>query len=202
MAHCFHCDDLFTQGHKQVCKHLFVIEVLGNEEGDTWLEESAEPMISLDALTGIQPRSTRMMQLPVMVHGVRLTDLLDSGSTHNFIDIDTAARAGIKLLGHAGLCVAVVNAIVSRASAVVWVCVYRSRMSPSRSTVTGSPWARSISKNLVSRTNDLRNGSDSLINLVLYQTDPKFILSLRFAKTYSKLPEILYLSEAICYFYL
>jgi hypothetical protein len=35
-----------------------------------------------------------------MVHGVRLTALLDSGSTHN---------AGIKLLGRAGLHIAVAN---------------------------------------------------------------------------------------------
>jgi hypothetical protein len=108
-CHFFHCDDLFTHGHKQVCKQLFVIEVLGNEESDAWSGESAEPMISLHALTGIQPRCTRTMQLPVMVHGVKLTALLDSGSTHNFVDTDAAARAGIKLQGRAGLRVAVVN---------------------------------------------------------------------------------------------
>jgi hypothetical protein len=108
-GHCFHCHDLFTHGHKQVCKQLFVIEVLGNEESDAWPGESAEPAISLHALTGIQPRCTRTMQLPVMVHEVKLTTLLDSGSTHNFIDTDDAARAGIKLQGRAGLRVAVVN---------------------------------------------------------------------------------------------
>jgi hypothetical protein len=108
-GHCFHCDDLFTHGHKQVCKQLFVIEVLGNEESDAWPGESAEPTISLHALTGIQPRCTRTMQLLVMLHGVKLTALLDSRSTHNFVDTDAAARAGIKLQGRAGLHVAVVN---------------------------------------------------------------------------------------------
>jgi hypothetical protein len=49
------------------------------------------------------------MQLLVMLHGVKLTALLDSRSTHNFIDTDAAARAGIKLQGRAGLHVAVAN---------------------------------------------------------------------------------------------
>jgi hypothetical protein len=29
---CFHCDEFFTQGHKQVCKQLFCIQVLDNDE--------------------------------------------------------------------------------------------------------------------------------------------------------------------------
>jgi hypothetical protein len=39
------------------------------------------------------------MQLPVIINGARLFALLDSGSTHNFGDIDVAARARIMLQG-------------------------------------------------------------------------------------------------------
>jgi hypothetical protein len=29
---CFHCHDMFTNGHKKVCKQLFIIEVIGDED--------------------------------------------------------------------------------------------------------------------------------------------------------------------------
>jgi hypothetical protein len=88
---CFHCDEFFTNGHKQVCKQLFCIQVL--DEGEA--VESQDPTISIHALIGVQPCAAKMMQLFMDVHGVRLTVLLDSGSTHNFVDLEATARAGI-----------------------------------------------------------------------------------------------------------
>jgi hypothetical protein len=38
---CFHCDDLFTQGHKQICKHLFCTVVLGDKEEDRHPDDHA-----------------------------------------------------------------------------------------------------------------------------------------------------------------
>jgi hypothetical protein len=46
---------MFTNGHKQLCKHLFVIEVL-LDDGELTLED---PTISLHALTGIQSSLAR-----------------------------------------------------------------------------------------------------------------------------------------------
>jgi hypothetical protein len=43
-----------------MCKQLFVIEVMSEEEGDT-PAATEEPTISLHALTGIQPKSRKMM---------------------------------------------------------------------------------------------------------------------------------------------
>jgi hypothetical protein len=72
-------------------------------------DEAGDPTISLHALTGIQPNSGKTMQLHILVNGVVLTSLLDPGSTHNFMDTDVAARAGIQLRGALGLRVAVAN---------------------------------------------------------------------------------------------
>jgi predicted CoA-binding protein len=47
---------------------------------------AAQPMVSLYAIAGIQTENA--MHLPVSIHGHRLVALLDSGSTHNFIDDD------------------------------------------------------------------------------------------------------------------
>jgi hypothetical protein len=49
------------------------------------------------------------MQLVVDVRGVHLTTLLDSRSTHNFVDLEAATRAGITWTRQAGLHVAVAN---------------------------------------------------------------------------------------------
>jgi hypothetical protein len=53
---CFHCEELFTPGHKQHYKQLFVMEVI-QEDDDSEEQElySDEPTISIAALTGIQP---------------------------------------------------------------------------------------------------------------------------------------------------
>jgi hypothetical protein len=83
--------------------------VLGDEEEDQHPDDHAEPTISLHALTGIQSRSGRTMQLQVDINRVRLTALVDSGSTHNFIDTDVASRVGIALYARPGLRVAVAN---------------------------------------------------------------------------------------------
>jgi hypothetical protein len=61
-----------------------MIEVIIDDELEPATE--AEDPISLHALTGIHPRSGKTIQLLVVVKGVQLHALLDSGSTHNFID--------------------------------------------------------------------------------------------------------------------
>jgi hypothetical protein len=49
------------------------------------------------------------MQVLVVINGVHLTALLDADYTHNFVNTDAAARAGITLSGLSGLCLAVAN---------------------------------------------------------------------------------------------
>lgn len=43
------------------------------------------------------------MQLPVMINGVQLMALVNSGSTHNFIAAELVDRVGLKMAPHAGL---------------------------------------------------------------------------------------------------
>jgi hypothetical protein len=78
---------------------LFVIEVLCDDYEQTPDESLTDPTNSLHALTGIQPRAMRTTQLTVQVGATTLAALLNSGSTHNFIDVDAARRAGVHLHG-------------------------------------------------------------------------------------------------------
>jgi hypothetical protein len=93
---CFHCDEFFTNGHKLLYKHFFVIEMLSEGEEEDGAPGEGEPMILIHALTGIQPRHGRTMQLHVIVNRASLLTLLNSGSTHNFID--TKATAWVDLV--------------------------------------------------------------------------------------------------------
>jgi hypothetical protein len=100
---CFKCDEHFVPSHRDVCKRLFLIELLDDDD----MEES--PTISLHAITRIQPRSGRTMQVLVIVNGAHLSALLDSGSTHNFVDSTADTCTGIQLTAQHGLHVAVAN---------------------------------------------------------------------------------------------
>jgi hypothetical protein len=102
---CFHCDEHFTHGHKQ----LFCIEVMEEEEGAECAGDPIDPTISIHALSGIQPRSDKMMHVYVDVNNTRLHALIDSGSTHNFVDLEAAVCAGVVLHDHLGLRIVVAN---------------------------------------------------------------------------------------------
>jgi hypothetical protein len=104
---CFHCNDQYVHSHKEQCKQLFTIEVITDE----LLVQPSEvdPAISLHTLIGIQPRSGHMMQVSVIINGCSLVVLLDSGSTHNFVDSATAERVGLRLQHHSSLHVTVAN---------------------------------------------------------------------------------------------
>jgi hypothetical protein len=79
------------------CKQLFTIKAI--EESDKLVPPltTANPTISLHVLTGIQPRTTRTMQVTVHINGTQLTALLDSNSMHNFEDTGAVERAGLHL---------------------------------------------------------------------------------------------------------
>jgi len=104
---CYYCDQLFDQGHKceTKAKQLFLVEVMGEEDDDMSIEDFTKKVefdeaeiilqISMNAMNG----STGFHTMRVNGHvGKRtLHILVDSGSTHNFLDETFAKRLGCRL---------------------------------------------------------------------------------------------------------
>jgi hypothetical protein len=95
---CFNCDERFVPGHR--CKKLFVIEGIYTDEGDEEepqileeIGEDEEPIISLHALTGSPNPQTMRVRGSLGKLGV--TVLMDSGSTHSFINPEVAHRLNL-----------------------------------------------------------------------------------------------------------
>jgi hypothetical protein len=86
---------------------LFCIEVI--EDDDTLADDTDTLVISIHALTDIRPHAGCTMQLYVVINDAWITALVDSGFTHNFVDLDTAERIGLKFGGRTGLRVTVAN---------------------------------------------------------------------------------------------
>jgi hypothetical protein len=69
-------------------------------------DEAADPVISLHAVAGIPTED--MMQVHIDIRGHSLLALLDSGSTHNFINMGVMRWIGLEPMG-AAIQVAVAN---------------------------------------------------------------------------------------------
>jgi hypothetical protein len=106
---CMFCDEMFTPGHQFKHKRstLMVLNVDDDGSGDDEKpsDESVvtdnvsptlvNPQLSLQALTGIAAYHT--MRVTGLHEKKLLHILLDSGSTHNFLDLDVAKTLGCKL---------------------------------------------------------------------------------------------------------
>ena len=93
---CFNCDEVFSRGHQ--CKRLFwldgVEESVQEEVADQDLEEELPPEISLYAITGSNSNGKTMrIQGILMKHN--LLFLIDSGSTHSFLDSRWVTKLGL-----------------------------------------------------------------------------------------------------------
>lgn len=105
---CFHCDQPYSSTHREKCTgRMFALEILPNIEVDemtgtgegsvvTELEVNMCPYISLNALSGITAYQT--MRVKGMVGNQFIHILIDSGSTHNFLDLNTAKKLGCQLV--------------------------------------------------------------------------------------------------------
>ena len=99
---CFYCDEKYILGHK--CKaQMYKIELNSHEEEGQMAEEEEEleveepsgfseetPHISLSALVGLNTYQTMGVMEKVKKNSLYI--LIDSGSTHNFLDVTTAKR--------------------------------------------------------------------------------------------------------------
>uniref|UniRef100_A0ACD5W8S7 Uncharacterized protein n=1 Tax=Avena sativa TaxID=4498 RepID=A0ACD5W8S7_AVESA len=113
---CFNCDDQFVPGHR--CAHLFSVEVNASADYDEVDEtmhrptdlSDEEPRVSLQVMTGLWSiGASNTMQLDVRIGMDTFTALLDTGSTHNFIDSDALVRAKLTHVARPGLRVMVAN---------------------------------------------------------------------------------------------
>ncbi|PHT86534.1 hypothetical protein T459_08640 [Capsicum annuum] len=108
---CFWCDENFVAGHNcRKRKKLFIFEVdkeIDGNELEECLEEpmclkedeledpSVNPQISVHAMDGTV--DYRTMRVKVALRGKMVYVLINSGATHNFIDVGTAKRLGCQL---------------------------------------------------------------------------------------------------------
>lgn len=105
---CFNCDEKFERGHNRVCKRVFLLELSEEDEAEDFAATEAEdPRISLLAMAGVRTCDT--MQVCIRMGDTELLALLDSGSTHNFISEDAAARTALCLQPHGSMRVTVAN---------------------------------------------------------------------------------------------
>nr|KYP65271.1 hypothetical protein KK1_011503 [Cajanus cajan] len=85
---CYFCDEPFTPEHGLSHKKLMLLE---NSMGPN----STDPQISVHALTRIANFQT--MRVTGYHKKKHLHVLIDSGSTHNFLDIEVAKRLGCRI---------------------------------------------------------------------------------------------------------
>jgi hypothetical protein len=100
------------RAHKLYYKQLFTIEVMAEEDNIEVTSADGELTISIHTPVDIQPRSGQMVQLLVNINSTHLVTLLNSGPTHNFVDMEAVADATIKLGGCARLRVVVAVRII------------------------------------------------------------------------------------------
>ncbi|CAL4917571.1 unnamed protein product [Urochloa decumbens] len=101
---CYFCLEKFTPEHK-CAAWGGVFCLTADDDGDDLSDE--ELRISLNALTGITTGDT--IRLRVLIHGVELVALVDSGSTHTFIRGSVADRIGLTVMPRPGRKVSVAD---------------------------------------------------------------------------------------------
>ena len=124
---CYHCDSKWNPDHK--CPNLKLYTVDGTKEfmeiasyeeeneGQPVVDEVIEvetceerPNISLHAITGsVTSRSVRTMRVKGSLHNQDIVVLIDSGSTHNFVDPAIVKSAHLPIDPRHKLSVAVAN---------------------------------------------------------------------------------------------
>ncbi|WVZ76818.1 LOW QUALITY PROTEIN: hypothetical protein U9M48_024749 [Paspalum notatum var. saurae] len=105
---CFNCDEPFVRGHPPLLRLELADDDDDAETVEPALDTDADtPVISLLAMAGLH--TNRTMHMPAMIHGKRLVTLLDTSSTHNFVNTDIAAALGLQFTTCRELCVTVAN---------------------------------------------------------------------------------------------
>ncbi|GJX09585.1 immune-associated nucleotide-binding protein 9 [Tanacetum coccineum] len=103
---CFYCNKKFVHGHKYEGQ-VFALVVLHMKELEVEFEDAQEeldeleneelPQISLNAFKGASSFQT-MRVVGIIANKYKLLILVNSGSTHNFLDINVAKRMGCNII--------------------------------------------------------------------------------------------------------
>jgi hypothetical protein len=101
---CYFCPEKFSLDHKCGMKGVFLMELDDHDDPDSLTDDLG---ISLHALTGIS--TTNTMQLKITIADTELLALVDSRSTHIFIDDQVVRRLGLDIMLRPGLSVKVAN---------------------------------------------------------------------------------------------
>lgn len=116
---CYNCEDRYSSGHRCKVQKLYLLdgfqveeeipdqEVEQNEEETGVLQAKDSLEISLHAISGTLAPLTMRLKGTINRHSVIV--LIDSGSTHNFIDTVTARKTGVKIQGKGSMEVMVAN---------------------------------------------------------------------------------------------
>lgn len=95
---CFNCDERYVRGHRCQKRQLYLL--IGDDEEDEETQESLsteeggemDVLISMHALAGSS--HSKSMRMQGKLRGRAITILIDSGSTHNFIEPGIARSSG------------------------------------------------------------------------------------------------------------
>ncbi|XP_077224918.1 uncharacterized protein LOC143858163 [Tasmannia lanceolata] len=100
---CYNCDERYTPGHRCKRQQIFMLDLEEDgSDGEELVEpeqqisgESEEPQISVHALSGSTSHQT--MRIRGYIKRQPIIILIDSGSTHNFLDPGTAKRTACEV---------------------------------------------------------------------------------------------------------
>uniref|UniRef100_A0A2N9FC91 Ty3 transposon capsid-like protein domain-containing protein n=1 Tax=Fagus sylvatica TaxID=28930 RepID=A0A2N9FC91_FAGSY len=106
---CYNCDERWSSDHRCKDRKLYLIEEVEDEEAEL---EEAKAEITLCALLGSTSPST--MRVIAIVNGQMTVVLLDTGSTHNFMDETLAKTLKLPIDGESNFGVRVANGQVIR----------------------------------------------------------------------------------------
>ncbi|XP_062173762.1 uncharacterized protein LOC133879249 [Alnus glutinosa] len=115
---CYYCDDKYSQSH--VCKTLRIFLIQGMEweqdmaDNSVCIEEEGIeelgvnlPEISLHTISGTPTPHT--MRVVGFIRGQMVVILIDSGSTHNFLDPSIIKKTQLSIMSHTRITIKVAN---------------------------------------------------------------------------------------------
>ncbi|XP_042027248.1 uncharacterized protein LOC121774436 [Salvia splendens] len=102
---CYGCDEKFERGHRCARKQLYLLEIddgvrdfsVDDEIQEEEINDDENPLISIHAINGSPSRGFRTMRITGRVSKKAIHILIDSGSTHNFLDLHLAKKLGLQL---------------------------------------------------------------------------------------------------------